>query len=357
MRVTPGFRGPRRWWLTGAALVVYLAFMFPLCGQGKAAPQDNATAPGSGTGAEQTQTPSRRLNGTLPENNRIQETKVIDGHILINPYAVVDEPGPPRGRFQKLHQERLWAITELDQQRSELSSLVGESHHRPVPVPVVSEADYNARVSDIDSKIRTYEARQNDGSLTETEKSEAHAQLLDLTRQKARAALELITYRDNQQQQAAYNDVLSREEAAKSITADTLSYLSKIDESISELIMSSDAERFFRLEMGVGFLALVTLLIVCFFIFGSRSGSMKEIFKDDRGLQFITLFSLVIAITMFGLLNILEGKELAALLGGLSGYILGRSNLGAGDGHHTDKPGGSGTSGGAGAPGGVATGG
>jgi hypothetical protein len=48
------------------------------------------------------------------------------------------------------------------------------------------------------------------------------------------------------------------------------------------------------------------------------------------GLQFITLFSLIIAIILFGVMNILEGRELAALLGGLSGYILGRSNLGHG---------------------------
>jgi hypothetical protein len=36
------------------------------------------------------------------------------------------------------------------------------------------------------------------------------------------------------------------------------------------------------------------------------------------------LFFLVIAIILFGILRILEGKELSALLGGLSGYILGR---------------------------------
>ena len=32
----------------------------------------------------------------------------------------------------------------------------------------------------------------------------------------------------------------------------------------------------------------------------------------------------MIAIILFGITNILAGKELAALLGGLSGYILGR---------------------------------
>lgn len=50
----------------------------------------------------------------------------------------------------------------------------------------------------------------------------------------------------------------------------------------------------------------------------------REIFRGQAGIQFITLFSVVIAIILFGILGILEGKELAALLGGLSGYILGR---------------------------------
>ncbi len=39
----------------------------------------------------------------------------------------------------------------------------------------------------------------------------------------------------------------------------------------------------------------------------------------QSGIQFLTLFSLVIAIILFGI----KGKELAALLGGLSGYIFG----------------------------------
>jgi hypothetical protein len=49
----------------------------------------------------------------------------------------------------------------------------------------------------------------------------------------------------------------------------------------------------------------------------------REIFAGQAGIQFVTLFSFVIAIILFGIIDILEGKELAALLGGLSGYILG----------------------------------
>jgi hypothetical protein len=36
------------------------------------------------------------------------------------------------------------------------------------------------------------------------------------------------------------------------------------------------------------------------------------------------MFAIVIAVILFGIINILESKELSALLGGLSGYILGR---------------------------------
>jgi hypothetical protein len=50
-----------------------------------------------------------------------------------------------------------------------------------------------------------------------------------------------------------------------------------------------------------------------------------SIFSQQTGIQFITLFSLVIAIILFGILGILEAKELSALLGGISGYILGRA--------------------------------
>ena len=51
----------------------------------------------------------------------------------------------------------------------------------------------------------------------------------------------------------------------------------------------------------------------------------SSIFAGDAGLQFITLFSLIIAIILFGLTDVLQGRELAALPGGISGYILGRS--------------------------------
>ena len=75
--------------------------------------------------------------------------------------------------------------------------------------------------------------------------------------------------------------------------------------------------------------ALVGAVIIGFFAIALLSEEVrKAIFAGDSGIQFVTLFSLVIAIILFGVLKILEGKELAALLGGLSGYILGRGSNG-----------------------------
>ena len=127
------------------------------------------------------------------------------------------------------------------------------------------------------------------------------------------------------------------------IISATSSYLTNIDQAVAELMMSNDAENKFRFNMGAGFVILVGVLIIGFFVIGLLSKSIGQMFRNDRGLQFITLFSLVIAITLFGLLNILEGKELSALLGGLSGYILGRSNAGAGERREGDQTGGAGT--------------
>jgi hypothetical protein len=82
----------------------------------------------------------------------------------------------------------------------------------------------------------------------------------------------------------------------------------------------------FKLEMSLVFAFIVALVIIGFFAVAFKDEKVRqEIFSGQAGIQFITLFSLVIAIILFGITGILEGKELSALLGGLAGYILGRS--------------------------------
>jgi hypothetical protein len=272
---------------------------------------------------------------STPSTKQVQS---IDDHILINSDDLLKQSLPAREKFRILHEERLWVVNELDRQRSELQSLATQRHDPPAPVPQISEEEYKIKVNDIDAKIRQYETQQNDKSLTETQRAGAGAQLLDLTRQKARAALELTESRTYDQERHRIEELERQQQIANTISKDASNYLTRIDAAIAELMTSNNDDSRFRLEMGIGFLLLVTLLIGCFFWFAFYGGSMREILRNDRGLQFITLFSLVIAITLFGLLNILEGKELAALLGGLSGYILGRSNIAVGPEQRQEVP-------------------
>lgn len=85
-------------------------------------------------------------------------------------------------------------------------------------------------------------------------------------------------------------------------------------------------EQEFKRTMSIVFASLIAVVIVGFFVIAFRDERIRAaIFSGEAGIQFLTLFSLVIAIILFGITQILEGKELAALLGGLSGYILGRT--------------------------------
>jgi hypothetical protein len=82
----------------------------------------------------------------------------------------------------------------------------------------------------------------------------------------------------------------------------------------------------FRQNISLYFTILIgILLFIFFFIVYRRSdkGLSRELLSGN-GLQFVTLFVLIIAIILFGILNILQGSELAAILSGISGYILGK---------------------------------
>lgn len=86
-------------------------------------------------------------------------------------------------------------------------------------------------------------------------------------------------------------------------------------------------EQDFKLTMSIYFAILVGLVILGFFVMAGLDMTVRRaIFSGAQGIQFLTLFSIVIAIILFGITGILQDKELAALLGGLSGYILGRYN-------------------------------
>jgi hypothetical protein len=88
-------------------------------------------------------------------------------------------------------------------------------------------------------------------------------------------------------------------------------------------------EQEFRKNISIGFITLLGLLLIVFVAVVFRSQkNIADYFFSDTGLQFITIFVLIIAIILFGILKILEGRELAAILSGIAGYILGKSKSG-----------------------------
>ncbi len=103
--------------------------------------------------------------------------------------------------------------------------------------------------------------------------------------------------------------------------------LAQLGSRVSELNDTKYVEMDYKTTMSILFGGLVGLVIIGFFIVASKDPHVrKTIFSGDAGIQFLTLFSIVIAIILFGITGILEGKEISALIGGISGYILGRGS-------------------------------
>lgn len=76
-----------------------------------------------------------------------------------------------------------------------------------------------------------------------------------------------------------------------------------------------------------GISAAIIVMLVCaffYFIFKGGSPELSKLFLSGNGIQFITLFAIIISTLMFGILGVLEGRELAAILSGIAGFILGK---------------------------------
>jgi hypothetical protein len=82
----------------------------------------------------------------------------------------------------------------------------------------------------------------------------------------------------------------------------------------------------FKTRISLYFAAIIGVLLIVFFLFiylKSEHGVANE-FLSGNGIQFVALFSLINAVVLFGILGVLEGRELAAILSGISGFILGK---------------------------------
>lgn len=104
--------------------------------------------------------------------------------------------------------------------------------------------------------------------------------------------------------------------------------MNRINNVINQRMNNENAQQDFRKWTSFIFAALLAVIIGCFFFVLLRNKSIvtAAALLGENGLQFITLFSIIIAIILFGVLNILEGKELAAIISGIAGFILGKYN-------------------------------
>ena len=101
-----------------------------------------------------------------------------------------------------------------------------------------------------------------------------------------------------------------------------------VEQRIASLFDATRDTNRFRSGATWAFTGLVLVVVGGFFFIAYRKdGIAAKIFGGEMGMQFVTLFLIVIAIILFGIMGTLEGRELAALLGGLSGYILGKTGL------------------------------
>lgn len=120
--------------------------------------------------------------------------------------------------------------------------------------------------------------------------------------------------------QATYTHI---QESLEGVQADIF----KCEQALGAALAPEFQQQSFRIWVSATFSSLIAILLCAFFfIMYKRSDkTLARNLLSETGLQFITIFVLIIAIVLFGILDVLGGSELAAILSGISGYILGKS--------------------------------
>lgn len=120
--------------------------------------------------------------------------------------------------------------------------------------------------------------------------------------------------------QATYTQI---QESLEGVQTDVF----KCEQALNAALAPEFQQQSFRIWVSATFSALIAVLLCAFFfIMYKRSDkTLARNLLSETGLQFITIFVLIIAIVLFGILDVLGGSELAAILSGISGYILGKS--------------------------------
>jgi hypothetical protein len=269
----------------------------------------------------------------IQEIKETSQGTVIDGHLLRNTIANLLNGREEYSQiFPELHFERRWAIDEehsLNALIARLQERLAQVREQPsAPVQTITPEEYETRRKQIEAAIDLNEKKQLQ-SQQESDRADAHFALIALTRSEGAlgaAWIESRKYFDALQLQTSLR---SAQDLARAKLQRTEDYLLALDDAVNSALLTTDTRNRFRTNICFAFSGLIAAVIIGFFVVAQKDeGIRRTLFASGTALQFVTIFCLIIAIILFGVVNILEGRELAALLGGLSGYILGRGNLG-----------------------------
>ena len=98
-----------------------------------------------------------------------------------------------------------------------------------------------------------------------------------------------------------------------------------LDKVQRAIVRITTPEQSFKTQISEYSSILIGIVIVGFFVIAVLDEKVRQsVFAGQAGIQFLALFSIVIAIILFGITGILGGNELSALIGSISGYILGK---------------------------------
>lgn len=222
---------------------------------------------------------------------------------------------PDKPDFSKLRNQRLQIIGDVESAKTELRKIEDNVKGLPLSVEIDGylKRAQNA-VEDIRAQIETEKKQKapNTGTVSRLEQDLKFRQT-DVERYQSDVDRKRNAEKESERLQGALK---AREKE-----------LFEIESQISEALARDVVAQKFKSQISLYFAVLVGFMILCFFGVAFYDQAVRQtIFSGQAGMQFVTLFSLIIAIILFGITGILGDKELAALLGGLSGYILGRYN-------------------------------
>jgi hypothetical protein len=214
--------------------------------------------------------------------------------------------------FSRLRGGRLALVSEIDSTKAEIRKLE-ESVMRLPPSAVLE--DYAKR----DAGGLEYSRSQLEQLKTKKGDPDRIARLEDEVRRRQDDLSS--TTRDIERRKSADRDIERLRGTLKTKEKELFDVESQISEALARDVVAQN----FKSQISLYFAILVGFMILCFFGVAFYDDKVRvTIFSGQAGMQFVTLFSLIIAIILFGITGILGDKELSALLGGLSGYILGR---------------------------------